>query len=210
MKRILIWIAIGSVCLCGVVAIWFYTFASNGFTSAAFQHDADIVRLRDMQTMGALLKEYQAKMGKLPLQGESELQYYVLIGDDSQVDPDIEGPAYKHDSMSTAEFEALLSEDLERPVKLPYDPQLVSNGKPTFYLYMMDGDRFYFAIHLHESYGIAKEVGPFYYKLEISNNPEPPEFWDFDMLMANESYQAASSKALKKPGFFDSLEHRRE
>lgn len=210
MKKQLIWIAVGVIGIVGIVTIWSFAFARDGWTSASYQYDADIMRLNDMRVMGELIEEYHAKMGTYPLQGKSELQYYVLIGAEEQLSPDLEGPPYPHDTMTPKDFTALLSEELGRTVQLPYDPQLGANVKPNFYIYMMDGETFYFAIHLHESYGIAKEVGAYYHKLEISNEPEDQVYWNFDELMANEEYQRAASQVMKKPDFFEKLPHRKD
>lgn len=210
MVKVVIWLGAFCTAALALVCIWFVIFASNGMTSPDYQHDADIVRLRDIDTMGAIIKEYHEKMGKYPLQGETDLQYYVLVGTENQVPEDLDRPSYEHLEMSTQDFAARLSRDLERTVTLPFDPQLRPNVKPNFYIYMVEGNSFYFAVHLHESYEIAKRVGAHYYKLEISNNPDPPNYWDYDDLMANEDYQAAVSRPMKKPDFFEQLPHRQE
>ncbi|MFP6582064.1 MAG: hypothetical protein VCD00_05850 [Candidatus Hydrogenedentota bacterium] len=210
MKKQLMWIAAGVIGIVAIVTVWSFVFARNGRTSASYQYDADIMRLNDMRVMGELIEEFHAKTGRYPLQGESELQYYVLIAAEEQLNPDVEGPPYPHDSMTSKDFAAFMSEGLGRTVQLPYDPQLGANVKPNFYIYMMDGETFYFAIHLHESYGIAKEVGAYYYKLEISNEPEEQVYWDFDELMASEDYQGAASQVMKKPGSFERLPHRKD
>ena len=210
MVKFFIGLATVSIGIMALLAIWAMVYASNGLTSPKYQHDADILRLNDLRVMGEIIQEYKEKTGTYPLEGITDLQHFVLIGTGEQIHPDLERPDIEHEETSTEDFERILSEGLGREISLPLDPQLRATMKPNFYIYMIESDRYFLAVHLHESHGIAKEVGRFYYKLEVSNVADPPMYWDFNELMADETYQAEASESLENPDYFEQLPHRQD
>lgn len=95
---------------------------------------------------------------------------------------------------------------LGRKIFIPFDPQRVAVNKPNFYIYMIRGKTYYFAVHLHEEFPFARKIAPFYYKLEISNDPNPAnQIWDYDALMQNSEFAAAISREMNRPGYFQNL-----
>ena len=136
-----------------------------------YQKDADIIRVHHFDYYAKLLTEYYELNGKYPFQYEKEVPLYCYILTSFQEersnylfgDRDIE---YIDDKYFFEE----LSKGLNRNIDEKYDPQKVStDGRPTAYIYMVDGDYFFFAIHLHNRNDLTKFVGKNYYKMELSN-----------------------------------------
>ena len=185
--------------------------ASNSFAlfgmEKKYQHDADIYRLRHLEYFGNLIEEYHDKTGRYPLQGESELQNYVHIAAPHQQKYVRGGPQYKHDVTDVEMFRKVLEEGLGRKVDFKFDPQKVPAGAPNFYIYMIEGDSFFFAVHLYNEHSFARPIGKHYHKVEITNEtPQRRGLWKFDELLEDETFQKALKETPYKSEWMDHLE----
>lgn len=172
-----------------------------------YQHDADIYRLNHLIYFGELIEEYHQKTGKYPLQGQSEYQHYVHIAAPHQQKYAQGGPPYKHDVTDIETFRKVLEEGLGRKVDFKFDPQKVPVSAPNFYIYMIEDESFFFAVHLYGERSFANPLGEHYHKVEITN--EPPDrrgLWQFQELLKDEGFQEASSEKPYKKGWMDQLE----
>jgi hypothetical protein len=189
-----------------VGGIVFYQFAKSGFTSESYQHDADIVRLKDIKLLGSYIKEFHQKTGKYPLEGKSKQSNYVHLATEEQRKHIQGGPPSPHIVTALSEFVEELETGLGRKIPIPFDPQRAPVNKPNFYIYMIRGKIYYFAVHLHEAFPFARKIAPYYYKLEISNHPNPTnQIWEYDALIENREFIAAISREMNKPGYFQHL-----
>ncbi len=94
-----------------------------------------------------------------------------------------------------------------------YDPQYAPTCRPIFYMYMIQGDTYYFAVHFSKYFPFSKRVDRNYYKVEISNKSEPSyKFYTIKELSENNKYIEAVSIPPKKEGYFLEREekHRNE
>ena len=74
---------------------------------------------------------------------------------------------------------------------------------------MITKDTYFFAIHVHQPFGFAKKVAEYYYKIEISNNPNSQNrAKDPKELFASPEFQAELGKAVSKEGFFKERENK--
>jgi len=176
-------------------------------TSQNFQKDADIIRLKHLEYYGNLLLEYNAKTGTYPFMGEINVPAYIFVASPHQKDDIKGGPPYEH---KTAEFKYLVEEFrtvLGRDIKEYYDPQYEPDSKPNFYIYMVDGNTYNFAIHTHEEFPFSNPISKGYNKVEITNNPNgKSHLVDPQTLFANDDFRNASSRQISKPKFFASRE----
>jgi hypothetical protein len=171
-----------------------------------YQHDADIYRLRHLKYFGELINEYHNKTGKYPLQGESKTQHYVLIAAPHQ-QKYAKGTPEQFDVTEVEEFRSILEKGLGRKVDFKFDPQKVPNGAPNFYIYMIDGDSFFFAVHLNRERTFANPLGKHYHKLEITNEePNRRGLWQFDVLLKDTDFQNAMNEEPYKKDWMDHLE----
>jgi hypothetical protein len=173
----------------------------------AFQLDADIVRLRHLQYYAGLIEEFHAKTGQAPLQGRSKLPVYVHIANNEQLRSAKGGPPYPHVVVPLADFVKELEQALGRRIDEYYDPQLGPLHKPNFYLYMVRGDAWFLAVHVHQPYSFAKRIAEHYYKIEVSNVASAQnKAWSLHELFTSDAFRAAVAKPLTKPAFFQSRE----
>lgn len=175
--------------------------------SSDFQSDADILRLQHLEYYGNLLTEYHSKTGTYPFVGEIDVPAYVFVASPQQTDDIQGGPPHAH---KTAAFKYLIEEletVLGRNIKEYYDPQYEPDSKPNFYIYMVDGGTYYFAVHTHEAFAFSNPVAKGYNKVEITNNTNgSPHLINPETLFAREDFRLASSKGVSKPDFFSSRE----
>ena len=168
----------------------------------AFQVDADIYRLKHVKHYSELLQKYNAKTGKYPFQGDSELPTYVFVANDAQKLPDGQNPN-PHKVKSYKEFALELRKAVGDFEQL-FDPQYVANKKPNFYIYMIIEDQFFFAVHVSQDYPFAKKIADGYYKVEVSNKPESgAHLHSTDNLLSNKAFIEAMNKTPRKPSFFE-------
>lgn len=169
------------------------------------QHDLDIARLNDLVILSGYIEAYREAAGRYPLQGESPLPHYSFIATAEQQDyvPDLPIEHSTTDVRSLlAELRLVLGDDLQ----LPFDPQRVPVNKPNFYVYMIDGNHWYLAVHLHEAFPFANRLGDYYYKLELTNSERRgPGQWLRSELLENDGFLATSGRTPHQPGYVQSL-----
>ena len=67
---------------------------------------------------------------------------------------------------------------------------------------MIDGEQYFFAVHLSKKYPFSRKVASKYYKTEISNiSDEAHRFYKVEELEKNEAFQKATNKKLG--GYFE-------
>ena len=178
-------------------------------TSSDFQNDADILRLQHLEYYGNLLTEYHTKTGTYPFIGEVDIPAYVFVASPQQTDDIKGGPPYAH---KTADFKYLIEEFetvLGRDIKEYYDPQYEPDSKPNFYIYMVEGETYNFAVHTHEAFAFSNPIAKGYNKIEITNNTNgSAHLTKPEILFAREDFKVASSKQISKPAFFLSREEK--
>lgn len=178
-------------------------FAACKMTSTSFQKDADIIRLRHLNYYGDILEEYNQKAGHYPFQGQEDIPLYVHVANDKQINSTKDGPSYAHKVIPFKDFVLELERVLGREINEYYDPQYAPDHKPNFYIYMITNDTYFFAIHVHQPFGFAKKVAEYYYKIEISNNPNRQNLAkDPFELFSSPEFLTELDKPLSKEGFF--------
>ncbi len=172
-----------------------------------FQHDADVIRLQDLKYWVNLIEEYQQKTGKYPFQGLSDKPIVVKVATPMQQADSKDYPPPPAITRTMKEFVQTLEKGLGREINEYYDPQYKADVKPNFYIYMVDNNSYYFAIHTNQSYPFSRAVLPPYYnKIEVSNIPQSgtcPLIVTAKSLFNNKVYQDKSnSKHIEKATFF--------
>ncbi|BDC94673.1 hypothetical protein [Treponema bryantii] len=67
---------------------------------------------------------------------------------------------------------------------------------------MIDGNQYFFAVHLSKKYSFSKKVDTKYYKTEISNiRDEEYQVYEMEELEKNEEFKEATSKDFA--GYFE-------
>ncbi|QBG46559.1 hypothetical protein EGM51_03790 [Verrucomicrobia bacterium S94] len=172
----------------------------------AYQHDADIFRLRHLQYFGELIEEYHRKIGKYPLQGETETQHYVLIAAPHQRKY-ARGTPKQFKVTDIERFRSVLKQGLGRDIEFRFDPQKVPVDAPNFYIYMVENESYFFAVHLYNSRPFTNPLGKHYHKLEITNEkPDRRGLWKLEKLLNEKDFQAALHEKPYKERFFLNLE----
>jgi len=179
------------------------------YTSAAFQKDADIVRIRHLKHYGELIEKYYAAKGKYPFQVKGDDPNYVYIAHDEQ-EKAVKGDSdFPHDVIPLKEFIAEMEAALGYEITEYYDPQERPDYKPNFYIYKVYQDSYYFAIHVHQPFSFAKKLGEFYYMVEISNYPSfRHRAYNPTSLFSSPEFEAEFQKKIKKEGFFKDREEK--
>lgn len=173
-----------------------------------YQHDADIFRLRHLEYYGNLIEEYHQKTGQYPLQGERETQHYVLIAAPHQ-QKYATGTPEQFKVIDVERFRDVLKKGLGREVKFKFDPQKVPMGAPNFYIYAIQDDVYFFAVHLNQEFSFSNPIARHCSKVEITNTePFCRGQWRFHELLANESFQAALNEVPDRNGWFLHLEEK--
>jgi len=172
---------------------------------ALFQADANTRRLVHLKYYAELIEAYHAKTGRYPLQGRSSRRLNVFVSNPDQREQmerwtargDPDNPSDR------APFKDLideLSRGLDRKIPEYYDPQRVATDRPNFYIYLVTGDAYFFAVHVSEPYPFAKPAGKGSFKVEVGSASQAlrPE-----TLFERPEFQAATARPLAKPEFFD-------
>jgi hypothetical protein len=171
----------------------------------AFQYDADIFRLRHFTYYVGLIEEYRRVTGRYPLQGTEQHPIWVYIAHDRQIRYTRPGPSYTHVRVSFAEWVQEVERGLGREIDEFYDPQFVPTNRPNFYIYLIDGDRYYMTVHVSEAYPFAIRKGPQYNFVSVTNRPTGADRTPTpDSLLQTVAFIAASLRDPQKPGFFES------
>lgn len=174
---------------------------------AQYQHDADIFRLKHLEYYGKIITEFRRKTGSYPLQGKVEVQNYVHIAAPHQQDDIKGGPSQKHVVTTLEDFRRELEKGLGRKIDFKFDPQKAPVHAPNFYIYMIDGDKFYLAVHLYHQFPFSQEISNHYNKLEITNKEtETHGIWRFEQLEKDADFKKALNQKPHKAGYFKGLE----
>lgn len=171
-----------------------------------FQTDADIIRLQHMKKWVDLIEAYHDKTGTYPLQGQTDRKLIVFIATPQQQSYTYQLPGAEHASMTT--LVSALEQGLGRSINEYYDPQYVPDAKPNYYIYMLDGDDYFFAVHTHQNYAFSRNVAPDYNKVEVSNTHSryTPKILTPKMLFKSQAFKQATSKAVSNAKFFQERE----
>lgn len=172
-------------------------------TERMFQDDCDIVRLKDLMYYGKLIEKYKLKTGKYPFAKKNE-EVYCLIYNKNQKKYSKDENPNKHLSVPPEDFFIELEKELGVKIEQRFDPQYVPSGRPIFYIYMVNGNDYYFAVHLSKYYSFSKKIDSNYYKVEISNNDdEKYKIYTVQTLEKNKKYMEAIAAEMYKKDFFD-------
>jgi len=176
-------------------------------TSEALQHDFDIVRLNDLANLSGYIEKYKEITGKYPFQGETDQPNYVYIATKEQEQYAKSGPPYSHKKTSAQSFVEKLLTNLGSETQIPFDLQRVPVNKPNFYIYMIRGDIYYLAVHVHHDYSFANKVADYYNKVEVTNDlgTKRKGTWLRSELLVHEPFNKARSASPHKPGYTEEL-----
>lgn len=177
------------------------------------QDNCDIVRLKHLKYYADLIEEYKAKTGYYPFQEKSDTQIYAFIYNKQQKEYATDTNPNAHKLISPKNFFTELEKGLGRRIDQKYDPQYAPTCRPIFYMYMIQDDTYYFAVHLSKYYSFSKRVDKNYYKVEVTNKSEPSyKLYTIKELSENIKYIEAVSIPLQKEGYFLEREdkHRNE
>jgi hypothetical protein len=172
-----------------------------------YQADADIVRLQHFDYYAQLLTEYFEKNGKYPFQYEKDGQVYIFILNNIQESKFKNTNPYKHYTVDDKWFFEELSNGLGRKIDEKYDPQKASaDDRPNYYVYMVDNDYMYFAIHLYNGNQFTKNISKYYNKMELSNtDSEEYKLYTYSTLKNNLQYNELINRRAAKQEYFDEL-----
>jgi len=181
-------------------------------TSEGLQHDFDIVRLKDVATLSGYIEKYKEITGKYPFEGDVTVPHYVHIATKKQEKYAKGAPPYEHKRTSVQDFIKELQSKLGTDIQIPFDLQKVPSNKPNFYIYMVFGNAYFMAVHVHHDYSFANKVADYYNKVEITNNPDANRkgTWLRNQLLANQAYIDAVNAKPNKPGYTEQLRNKLE
>ena len=173
------------------------------FTSASFQKDADIMRLRHIKYYGELLEQYYQANNKYPFQEKASVPIYIHIANDQQIKYTQQEIPYSHKIVPLKNFIKEIESEIGKSINEYYDPQYAPEYKPNFYIYMIHKDTYFFAVHVHQPFPFSKRIEKNYYKVEISNHPNAQnKAISFEELLNHSKFIEEIKKPLKKEDFF--------
>ena len=183
-----------------------FDFFESG-TSENLQHDFDIARLNDLALLSGHIEKYKEVTGKYPFQDQTELPHYVHIATKEQEQYAKGGPPYSHKKSSAQSLVKELTSKLGAETEIPFDLQRVPTNKPNFYIYMIRGDVYYLAVHVHQDFSFAQKVADYYNKVEVTNyqGQKRKGTWLRGELLSNDAYKKAISASPHKPGYTKEL-----
>ena len=178
-------------------------FGSCASMEKQYQNDADIYRIKHLNYYGNLIDEYYEKNDVYPFEKKYDAPAYVFIANKKQQEYFNDSDPQKHYQISTSDFFAELESGLNRKVEEYYDPQLIPSYRPVFYIYMIDKNVFYFAVHFNSPNKFTKYIAKNYYKFELSNETdERYKLFAYKDLISNPDYNKLLNKEAKKNGWF--------
>ncbi len=178
-------------------------------TSTDFQNDADILRLQHLKYYAEILDKYKKVTDKYPFQGRNDIPIYVHIANDEQIEFTKKGPPYPHEVIPFNDFVREVESVLGKEINEYYDPQYRPAYKPNFYIYLINSDTFFLAVHVHQPFPFAKKIAKHYYKIEVSNHPTSQNQAILPMkLLDSPEFNTELSKPVSKPGFFKERENK--
>ena len=172
-----------------------------------YQSDADIIRIQHFDYYAKLLNEYYEQNGKYPFQYEKDKQVYIFILNNIQESKFKDTNPYIHYTVNDKWFFEELSNELGREIDEKYDPQKeAADDRPNYYVYMVDNDYMYFAIHLYYSNPFTKNISKYYNKMELSNtDSEEYKLYTYSTLKNNLQYNELVNRRAERQGYFDGL-----
>jgi hypothetical protein len=172
-----------------------------------YQSDADIIRIQHFDYYAKLLTEYYEQNGKYPFQYEKDEQVYIFILNNIQESKFKDTNPYIHYTVDDKWFFEELSNGLGREIDEKYDPQKVAaDARPNYYVYMVDNDYMYFAIHLYYSNPFTKTISEYYNKMELSNtDSEEYKLYTYSTLKNSLQYNELVNRRAEKQKYFDEL-----
>ena len=192
-----------------ILTIFIATFilAACSESKNEYQSDADIIRLRHLKHYGELIESYHEKAGKYPFQGKENVPIYVYVANDQQHRFTEKGPKHPHKVISFSKFVKEVESVLGREIKEFYEPEDRFKSKPCFYIYAINKETYFFAVHLNSQLPFTREIGKNYFKVEISNNPDKENHaHSLKGLLNSEVFQDELYKPVKKEGYFQERE----
>jgi len=193
--------------ICIFIMVFFVAGCSR--TNKEFQKDADIIRIRHLKYYGELLDEYAKVAGRYPFQGQKDVPLYVYVANDKQIEFTKKGPSYPHVVVPFNEFVQEIETVLGKKINEYYDPQYSLDYKPNFYIYMITGDTYFFAIHVRQPFTFSKKVKDHYYKIELSNHPNLQNQAVFiEQLLNSFEFKKELKKHVNKEDFFKERENK--
>lgn len=174
----------------------------------AFQADADIVRLNHLRYWVGEIEAYHKKTGKYPLQGVTDNPVYVFVASPMQEQSITQAPPSPAIVKPMKDFVDALETGLEKSIDEFYDPQYAPDAKPNFYIYLINGADYYFAVHTHQNFAFSKIIGPDYNKIEVSNtyNPSANLILTSSILFNSQAFKDAVDAPPQKKEFFQQRE----
>ena len=185
----------------------------NLVTNVAYQENADIIRLRHLNYYGNLILKYFEKTGHYPLQSDSDIPIYVYIANKNQMEfTEIYESAipFEHKSISfkmlVEEIEKVLGYEIDEF----YDPQEYPDAKWNWYLYSINKNNFYLAIHVHQRFPFSKFNSPYSYKVEISNisNRSSNLIVEINELLNSDIFKEEMNRSVINEGYFTDREEK--
>ena len=144
--------------------------------------------------------------------GEADVPIYTFIATPGQLPKGYpeHGAPYDHKVARIEAFFQILEQGLNREVLEYYDPQYAaSNSRPNYYIYLVAGDTYYFAVHFQEEFSFTKNVAKNYNKVDLSNNPNDVNLAkDPDQLLNSKEFTELINRSMRKPGFFEEREQK--
>lgn len=172
-----------------------------------YQDDADIIRIQHFDYYLNIINQYHSITGRYPYEGELDAPGYVFIMTDEQEKYFKDTNPYTHYSIDDKHFFQELRSVVDQNIIERYDPQKVPTRRPNFYMYLINDDKYYLAVHLNDGNLFAKKIGKNYFKLEASNNhSEENKTYSYEYLSNNEDYNKLVTQEPVNAGFFKSLE----
>ena len=186
-------------------------YKSNLVTNIAYQKNADIIRLRHLKYYGNLIEEYFKKAGHYPFQMDSEVPTYVYIANSDQMrftESYEDAIPFRHNTIPFKNFIKEVETVLGHEIEELYDPQEYPDVKWNWYLYSVEKDVFYFAIHVHQRFAFSKFIAQYFYKIEISNisNQSANLIIKTNELLSSELFIEEESKPIINEGYFTDRE----
>lgn len=140
-----------------------------------YQSWADLCRMKAIYEIVDLIKEFKAKKGSYPYQGETNVPVEArltrgkLEGEDRYFPKGRSG-----EIVGWPNFIDHLKGGLAREVRLPVDPQRIASAVPGYIQYYTDHKNFWLAVNLYHERPGTRRVGEHHYKFEVSSisNPE--------------------------------------
>lgn len=201
-KLVSILLTVGLLTSCTVAS----DMASMG-TVQQLQDDFDIARLNHLELISGYVEQYKEATGTYPFQGVSEFQNYVFIATKEQQQYTNQDAPYSIAITDANIFIDELESKLGREIEMPFDPQRAPVNKPNYYIYMVVGETYFVAVHVHNDYSFAKKLGEYYNKVEVTNSATGNRngTWFRENLLKNQKFITAKNKVPNSPGYVEQV-----